>query len=50
VTESFDAEQQRRQAWEQRRQRLRLLQNVGLAALALGVLVLCYVALLASGK
>ena len=42
--------ERRREEWERRRRRLRTAQNVGLAVLAIGVLLLAYVALVASGR
>jgi hypothetical protein len=49
-----DAEQpdleRRRLEWERRQRRLRRAQDAGLAVLTLGVLLLVYVALVASGR
>lgn len=46
-----DAEpEQQRAAWERRQKKLRRAQDVGLLVLTLGVLVLVYVALVASGR
>jgi hypothetical protein len=39
-----------RAAWEQRQKRLRRAQDLGLVVLTLGVLLLAYVALVASGR
>ena len=39
-----------RAEWERRQKRLRRAQDVGLVILTLGVLVLAYVALVASGR
>ena len=40
----------RRVEWERRQKRLRRAQDIGLVVLALGVLLLAYVALVASGQ
>ena len=40
----------RRAEWERRQRRLRRAQDAGLVVLTLGVLVLAYVALVASGR
>lgn len=44
-----DLERQRA-AWERRQKRLRRAQDIGLVTLTLGVLLLAYVALVASGR
>lgn len=45
-----DELERRRAEWERRQKRLRRAQDVGLLLLTLGVLVLAYVALVASGR
>jgi len=49
-----DAEQndleRRRAEWERRQRKLRRAQDIGLVVLTLGVLLLAYVALVASGR
>jgi hypothetical protein len=50
VTGDQDDHEAARAAWESRQKRLRRAQDLGLVVLALGVLVLAYVALVASGR
>lgn len=49
MTDDHDLEAQRA-AWERRQKTLRRAQDVGLVVLTLGVLLLAYVALVASGR
>jgi hypothetical protein len=49
VTDDHDLEAERA-AWERRQRKLRRAQDVGLLVLTLGVLLLAYVALVASGR
>jgi hypothetical protein len=42
--------EQRRAEWERRQRKLRRAQDIGLVVLTLGVLLLAYVALVASGR
>jgi hypothetical protein len=49
TADEHDLETQRA-AWLQRQRRLRRAQDIGLVVLALGVLLLAYVALVASGR
>lgn len=42
--------ERRRQEWERRQRRLRRAQDAGLVVLTIGVLLLAYVALVASGR
>jgi hypothetical protein len=42
--------ERRRAEWERRQRRLRRAQDIGLVVLTLGVLLLAYVALVASGR
>jgi hypothetical protein len=50
VTEDEADIERRRAEWEQRQRKLRRAQDAGLVVLALGVLLLAYVALVASGR
>jgi hypothetical protein len=50
VDPSQSEAERRRAEWERRQKRLRRAQDIGLVILTLGVLLLAYVALVASGR